>query len=183
MWPGWQGYRMGRQKTGGRAYGGKVRGAGDSINVSFQPASAAGSQEPPLPFRGWPAPGTWLQPQRLRSTRRQARERPGNFHDYLPRLRPFLKIKREERRARSHRCERQSPTPSSCLRFWPAASPLPTYLCSRSISEAQPTRHAVGGTSTSPCVRKRAPTRAQGGPAFSSRPAPVGLSSGYCPGV
>lgn len=168
---------MGRQETGGQAYEGRARGAGDYINDFSQPASAARepstprteSQVPPLPLRGRPASGTRFQPQRLRGTSGRAGERPGNSHDYLLRTRPFLRIKREERSARPHRSERQSPAPNSVLRFAPAASPLPTYLCSRPISEARPTRHA-GGTSTRACVRKRAPTLARGGPAFPTRP-------------
>lgn len=80
-------------------------------------------------FLTWPE--TRSQPPRMRNARRMPKTGP-EFHYYLPRPRPFLRIKREERRGRSK-------PRLQLVQFPPAASSHPTYPRSGPVSEARQT--------------------------------------------
>ncbi|CAM9771808.1 unnamed protein product [Rangifer tarandus platyrhynchus] len=107
--------------------------------------------------------GTRVQPPRMRSSRSES-EGLGYFHDYLLRLRPFLRI-----RGRSVVRARVGARPEARPQLLPLVAPPRTPLPRTHFGGAADAR-AVRATSTSACLRQRGPAPSRGGPAFPLRP-------------
>lgn len=121
-------------------------------------------------FLTWPE--TRSQPPRMRNARRMPKTGP-EFHYYLPRPRPFLRIKREERRGRSK-------PRLQLVQFPPAASSHPTYPPLGTGFGNSVDKPAVGVARSSACALLRAPAPTRGGPALRpTSPAPPRPTS--CP--